>query len=109
MISSLLVHGLPWAAIGALGGLAFGIGLGGGVRAARGLLGGLVGALAGAVLYEILGALVLPGAKIIEPVAATWGIRLFAQSLATLALAAGVAIFATGSTYQKPATLPEAL
>jgi hypothetical protein len=109
MISSLLVHGLPWAAIGAVGGLAFGIGLGGGANAARALLGGLIGALAGAVLYEILGALVLPGAKIIEPVAATWGIRLLAQCVAAISLAAGVAMFVSGSADRKVANLPDAL
>jgi len=90
MASSLVVHGLPWAAVGAAGGLAFGIGLGGRARAGRGLLGGLLGAIAGAFLYEIIGALALPGSKIIEPIAATWGIRLLAQFLAVIPIAAGV-------------------
>jgi hypothetical protein len=92
MAASLLVHGLPWAAVGAAGGLAFGVGLGGRVSVLRGLLGGLLGALAGAVLYEITGALTLPDAKLIEPIAATWGIRLLAQCLAVLAIASGVAM-----------------
>jgi hypothetical protein len=92
MAASLLVHGLPWAAVGAAGGLAFGIGLGGRASALRGLLGGLLGALAGAVLYEITGALALPDAKLMEPIAATWGIRLLAQCLAVLAMAGGVAM-----------------
>jgi hypothetical protein len=74
-----------------VGGLAFGIGLGGRAPAGRGLLGGLLGAVAGAFLYEITSALVLPGIKTIEPVAATWGIRLLAQFLAVIPLAAGVA------------------
>jgi hypothetical protein len=91
MASSLLAHGIPWAAVGASGGLAFGIGLGGRARAGQGLLGGLLGAVAGAFLYEIIGALALPGTKTIEPIAATWGIRLLAQLLAIIPLAAGVA------------------
>jgi hypothetical protein len=91
MASSLLVHSLPWAAIGAVGGLAFGIGLGGRTRAGRGLLGGLLGAVAGALAYEIIGALGLPGTKIMEPIAGTWGVRLLAQFLAVISLAAGVA------------------
>jgi hypothetical protein len=91
MASSLLVHGLPWAAVGAAGGLAFGIGLGGRARAGRALLGGLLGALAGTFLYEIIGALALPATKTIEPVAATWGIRLLSQVLAVIPTAAGVA------------------
>jgi hypothetical protein len=91
MASSLLVHGLPWAAVGAVGGLTFGIGLGGRARAGRGLVGGLLGAVAGAFLYEIIGALALPATKTIEPIAATWGIRLLAQFLAVVPPAAGVA------------------
>ncbi len=93
MASSLLVHGLPWAAVGAVGGLAFGVGLGDRTRIARGLLGGLLGAALGAFLYEVVGALALPGARIVEPIAATWGVRLLAQFLAVMSLAAGVAAF----------------
>jgi hypothetical protein len=91
MASSLLVHGLPWAAVGAVSGLAFGVGLGGRARAVRGLLGGLLGAVAGAFLYEIIGALALPEARTVEPIAATWGVRLLAQFLAVMSLAAGIA------------------
>jgi hypothetical protein len=79
-------------AIGAVGGLAFGIGLGGRrSRAIRGLLGGLLGAVAGAVLYELIGALALPGTKIMEPVAVSWGVRLLAQALAVIPATVGVA------------------
>jgi hypothetical protein len=91
MASSLVVHGLPWAAVGAVGGLAFAIGLGGRARAGRALLGGLLGAVAGTFLYEIIGALALPAAKIVEPIAATSGIRLLSQVLAVIPTAAGVA------------------
>jgi hypothetical protein len=91
MAASLLLHGLPWAAVGAVGGLAFGIGLGGRDRAGRGLLGGLLGAVAGAFLYEMIGALALPATKTIEPIAASWGIRLLAQLLAVIPAAVGVA------------------
>jgi hypothetical protein len=91
MASSLLVHGLPWAAVCAAGGLAFGIGLGGRARAVRGLVVGLLGALAGAFLYEIIGALALPYSKLSEPIAATWGVRLLAQCVAIIPPAAGIA------------------
>jgi hypothetical protein len=89
--SSLLFHGLTWAAVGAFGGLAFGIGLGGRARTGRGLLGGLVGAVAGALLYEIIGAIAFPGARTLDPIAATSGIRLLAQISGVLPIAAGVA------------------
>ena len=91
MASSLLVHGLPWAAMGAVGGLAFGIGQGGGRQALRGLLAGVMGGLAGAFLYEIIGELALPGSKLIEPVGATWQARLLAQALAVMSVAVAIA------------------
>jgi hypothetical protein len=91
MASSLVVHGLPWAAVGAVGGLAFAIGLSGRARAGRALLGGLLGAVAGTFLYEIIGALALPATKTIEPVATTWGMRLLSQVLAVIPSAAVVA------------------
>jgi hypothetical protein len=91
MASSLLVHGLPWAAVGGVGGLAFGIGLGGRSRAGRGLLGGLLGAIVGTFLYEVIGALAFPGTKILDPIAATWDIRLLGQLLAVIPAAAGIA------------------
>jgi hypothetical protein len=102
MASSLLVHGLPWAAVGAVGGLAFGIGLGGRARPSRGLLGGLLGAIAGTFLYEIIGAMALPDHKIIEPIAATWGVRLLAQFLAVIPTAAGVAALVPYPTDRRP-------
>jgi len=101
MASSLLVHGLPWGVIGAVGGLVFALGLGSRGRAVRGLLGGLLGALAGAFLYEIIGALTLPGARISQPVAATWGIRLLAQLLAVILLGAGVAALVSDSAQRR--------
>ena len=104
MASSLLVHGLPWAAIGGVGGLAFGIGRGGRARAGRGLLGGLLGALAGAFLYEMIGALALPGTKTLEPIAATWGIRLLAQFLAVVPAAAGVAALVPDPADRRPSS-----
>jgi hypothetical protein len=98
MASSLIVHGLPWVAVGVVGGLAFGIGLGRGrAKVMRGLLGGLLGALAGALLYEIIGALALPGSRITDPIASTWGARLLAQLLAVIPLAAGIAALVPSS------------
>ena len=97
MASSLIAHGGPWGAVGAVGGLAFGLGFGGRGRAVRGLLGGLVGAVAVAILFEVVGALALPDTKTMEPVAATWGIRLLAQSLAVITTAVGIAALVADS------------
>jgi hypothetical protein len=91
MASSMLVHCGVWAAVGAAGGLVFGISLGGTDRALRGMLGGLLGGMAGGVLYELIGALILPGAKIVSPIATSRNLRLLAQALAVLPAAIGVA------------------
>jgi hypothetical protein len=65
-------------------------------------LGGLLGAVAGTFLYEIIGALALPATKTIEPVAATWGIRLLAQVLAVIPSAAGVAALVHSAADRRP-------
>jgi len=89
LVPPLLMHGGIWGAIGAAGGLAFGLGLGGRGHAARALLGGLLGALMGTALYEILGALAFPMSRTDHPVAADWAPRLLARLLvATLAAVA---------------------
>ncbi len=51
-----------------------------------------MGAIAGVFVYEIVGALALPGSKIIDPIAATSGVRLLAQILAVVPAATGVAV-----------------
>jgi hypothetical protein len=59
----LLTHGAIWLAVGAVGGLAFGLGLGGRGRWRATLVGGLTGAAAATVLYELVGALVFASSK----------------------------------------------
>jgi hypothetical protein len=59
----LLTHGAIWSAVGAVGGLAFGLGLGGRGRWKATLVGGLMGAAAATILYELVGALVFASSK----------------------------------------------
>jgi hypothetical protein len=75
--------------------------LGGRARAGRGLIGGVLGAVGGAFLYEVVGALALPGSKIIDPIAATWGVRLLAQILAVIPIAAGIAALVPNPTERR--------
>jgi len=107
MAASLITHGGIWGAVGAIGGLAFGIGLGGRSRAVRALLGGLLGAVAGAILYELIGALALPDNKSMEPIAATWGTRILAQVLAVISTAVGVAALVAEPTPRQRRPAPE--
>jgi hypothetical protein len=59
----LLTHGAIWSAVGAVGGLAFGLGLGGRGRWKATLVGGLAGAAAATVVYELVGALAFASSK----------------------------------------------
>jgi hypothetical protein len=78
----LLVHGGIWAACGLAGGVAFGIGLGGGrAVVVKAGFGGLLGAILGAALYELIGASVFPAQKTTSPLSTTWGTRLLARLL----------------------------
>jgi hypothetical protein len=93
MAVPLLMHGVIWGSIGAVGGLAFGTGAGGRSRMFRGLVGGVVGAGLGAVIYEIGGGFLFPLAETVQPLSLTWDSRLLARSLVCV-LAAGGAAFA---------------
>lgn len=103
MSGSILVHCGIWAAVGAAGGLAFWLGRGRRGRLARPVLGGLLGGLAGGLLYELIGALALPGAKLADPIAATAGLRLFAQAMAVIPAAIGIAVLAAQPTNDRSA------
>ena len=92
----LLVHAGIWAAVGAAGGIAFGLGQDGrGERIARSALGGLIGAALSAVAYVVIGALVFPEGETTRPISATWGTRLMARLLLATLTAAGIAAIVT--------------
>jgi hypothetical protein len=89
LLLPLLIHCGIWAAAGLAGGVGLAIGAGASwIRLCNSALGGLVGAALGAVVYELVGALVLPGDRTSEPVATTWQGRFLARFL--------VAVFAAG-------------
>jgi hypothetical protein len=106
LILPILMHGGIWSALGAGGGLAYGIGMGGATRSVRALLGGLLGAVAATLLFEVVGAVFLPLDKTSQPLAATSGARLLAQ----LSVAVFVAVFAAASAasgLREPAIKPK--
>jgi hypothetical protein len=103
----LMLHGGIWSAIGAAGGLAFGVGLGGRGRAVRALLGGLLGAFGGTMIYELIGGLAFPFAEADRPVSATWGTRLIARLAVAFLAAVGAAIAAQDPKSKRSSTTPE--
>jgi hypothetical protein len=92
LVLPLLTHGAIWSAVGAIGGLAFGLGLGGQGRWKATLVGGLVGAAAATIVYEIVGALVFASNKTDLPVSSSITTRAMAQLLVAILSAVGAAM-----------------
>jgi hypothetical protein len=107
LLFPILIHGGIWATIGAAGGAAFGIGLGGNRRVAVAALGGLIGGALGTVVYDIAGTMVFPAARTTEPLAISWGARLLAM-LSISVLTAAMAAMAVGSPQRKRGPAPGA-
>jgi hypothetical protein len=93
------------SSIGAAGGLAFGIGIGGRDRWLKSLVGGLIGAALGTVIYEIVGAIAFPAARTHLPISETATTRAMLHIL--VAGYAGVgAAYALGLSSKKRAAGP---
>jgi hypothetical protein len=88
------LHASLWGPLGAVAGLAYGVGRGRRGETLRALLGGLFGAVLGAIAYDVLGALVAPLAGTSDALSTTWPTRLMARLLVPLAAAAGIALLA---------------
>lgn len=101
LLLPLLVLGSIWGAIGAAGGLAFGVGLGGKDRILRATFGGLVGGLLGCFLFELVGAAVFPLDGATEPLSKSPASRLVARFSVTL-LVALCTVIAVQVSGQKP-------
>ena len=94
LLFPLLVHAGIWSVAGAVGGLAFGLGLGRGERGVwtQAALGGFVGAAIAAAAYELIGVAAFPGAATTQFISRTWPTRLMARLAVGILAAAGVAL-----------------
>jgi hypothetical protein len=84
---ALRTHGAIWLAIGAVAGLALGLGLGGAANVARAMIGGILGASVATAIYEFGGAVGFPLAQTFQPMAPEMIPRLLAQFLVALCIA----------------------
>jgi hypothetical protein len=91
LLMAILFQGGIWSVIGALGGAAFGIGIGDPKRVASALFGGLLGAMAGVLLYQMVGAMAFPGDRLTNPLSNTPSTRLFARLSVSVLASAGAA------------------
>src|SRR5262249_27514140 len=94
LILPLLTQGAVWTVVGAAGGLALGLGLGGHGRPLRAALGGLLGAALGAIIYEAVSAVGFPNDEPAQPVSKAWVTRLLVRVLVAVLAAAGAALAA---------------
>jgi hypothetical protein len=92
LVLPLFTHGAIWSALGGVGGLAFGLGLGTKGRWKATLVGGFLGAAAAAIIYEIVGAVAFATSKTDLPVSATPTTRALADILFATLAALGAAL-----------------
>lgn len=91
LLTPTLIHACIWAAIGAVGGLAFGIGLRSWRVLPAATAGACLGAIMAAVLFHLLGASLFWESGSTEPLASSSPVRLLAMLLLTVLVAAGAA------------------
>jgi hypothetical protein len=92
LVLPLLTLGTICSAVGAAGGLAFGVGLGGRDRWKKTLLGGLVGAALATVVYETIGAIVFATDRTELPISQTYATRIMLHGLVAVWAAVGSAL-----------------
>jgi hypothetical protein len=106
MFLSMGMHGSIWGLTGAAGGLAFAVGLGKPRVYGRAVAAGFVGAVLGAVVFDLIGAVLLPFGTTGDPISSTWPTRLMARLLVTLATAAVVILLLPEPRLDKPLRSP---
>jgi hypothetical protein len=99
LLVPMAMHGLFWGSLGAVAGLAWGIGAGTPARA-RPVLLGFLGGCAAAVVYEVVGATIAPLAATTDPISKAWTTRLLGYVLVGVCTggALGLAHAAPGRT-----------
>jgi hypothetical protein len=105
LVSPMMTLGSICSSIGAAGGLAFGIGLGGRHRWVKSLVGGLLGAALATVAYEVIGAIAFATDKTELPISQTPTTRAMLHVLVAVLTAAGSAL-ALGLSQKQEAAPP---
>jgi hypothetical protein len=90
----LFTHGAIWCVAGTVGGLAFGLGLGGWARCMATSVGGLAGAVVATIVYELVGALAFASSKTDLPLSTSATTRAMALLLVAALSSIGAALAA---------------
>jgi len=96
LLSPIVIDSGIWAAIGAVGGLAFAIGMRCGRHLLRAIGAASLGAILAAVVFHLVSGGLFPDSGSTEPVATSSFVRLLAMLLVTVLVAAGAARGAQG-------------
>jgi len=91
LLSPILIQSGIWAPIGAVGGLAFGLGMGCRRLILGAIYGACIGAILAAALVQISGAIFFPDSRTTDPVASSPLVRLLFMAMVTVLIAAGAA------------------
>jgi len=89
LLSPILIHGGIWTAIGAVGGLAFGLGFGSWRRLGDAIAGACVGAILATILFHAVGGYFFLESGSTQPVATMSIVRLLEMGLIPLLIAVG--------------------
>jgi hypothetical protein len=106
LLSPILIHGVIWMAIGAVGGLAFAIALGSRRSIPSAAVAACVGAFLASVLVHLLSAALDPDSSWTEPVARSALLRLVAMLLISVLVAVGAARGALGRVKRAASPAP---
>jgi hypothetical protein len=107
LLTPILIHGGIWMAIGAVGGLAFALGLQSRRHLANALGAACIGAFLAAVLFHLLSGSLFPDSRSTEALAGLPVVRLLAMLLVPVLVAVGSARGALGRTpHPSPASKP---
>jgi hypothetical protein len=91
LILPFLTHAAIWVPIGAAGGAALGLGLGGGRRVLQGIVGGVMGVLIATITFEFINAIAFPTDRVDAPIPGSLLARLLAHGLVGVLAALGAA------------------
>jgi hypothetical protein len=101
LLTPILIHGGIWMAIGAIGGLAFNVGMSRGRHLLSTVGAACSGAFVAAVFYHLLGGLLILDSSAAEPLASSALLRLLAMLLVAVLVAVGAARGALGRVLAK--------
>jgi hypothetical protein len=108
LLTPIMIHGGIWMAIGAVGGLAFAVGMRSWKRLPDVIAGACFGALLATFCFHALSGTLFPMSGSTEPVANTWIVRLIAMFLVPVLISAGAARGAQGGFLHPAAKATEA-